>query len=248
MIKSNNLRSLLERRVTATILPQDDIPSSSLVLGTVEHELSANDLNLALGFKILNLLVESERLPDLVKHSSDNKAVSLGNTHKLIEALWANMACSEGTDARYNIIGAVLSVDRVGQVGGLKLVVNTCLTSDFQHAGAEINAVDLLSSELGQVDADETSATASVKDLYGRSNEVILLVIGREMLKDSLSNERRSLVLLTIDHIIVVGAGPVVIQLSHVLDVQVAIRTSQVGVVTMNVLIRVDGGCGGHDW
>jgi hypothetical protein len=217
------------------------------VLGAVKHELSADDLNLAFGFKVLDLLVEPERLPDLVEHGSDNKTISLGHTHKLIEALWANMACSECTDARYNIVGAGLSLDGVGQVRGLKLVVSTCLTGDVQHTGAEVNAVDLLGSELSQVDADETSATASVKDLHGRCNEVILPVTRSKMLKDSFGNKRRSLVLLTIDHIIVVGAGPVIIQLGHVLDVQVAVRTSQVGVVTMDVLVRVNGGCGGHD-
>ena len=91
------------------------------------------------------------------------------------------------------------------------------------------------------------SAAASVKDLYGRSNKAIFSVTRGEMLKDSLGDERRSLVLFTVDHIIVVGAGPVIIQFSHLLDVQVAIGACQVRVVTMNVLIRGNGGCGGHD-
>lgn len=243
----SDLDLVLERRVTTTILPQDNVPGSSLVLGTVQHELGANDLDLTLGFKVLDLLVEAEGLPDLIEHGGNNKAVGLGDTHKLIEALWADVACSEGTDTRHDIVSAGFGIDGVGEVGRLKLVVGAGLTSNVQHARAEVNTINLFGSEFGQVDTNETSAAAGIQNLHGRSNEVVFLVTRSEMLKDGLGNKRRSLIFLAVDHVIVVGAGPVIIQLGHVLDVQVTVGTCQVWVVTMNVLIRVNRGCGGHD-
>lgn len=239
---------LLQRGVTAAVLPEDDVPGGRLVLGAVQHELGADDLDLALCAELLDLLVEAERLPDLIEDGGDDQAVGLGHAHQLVEALRADVAGGESADAGRHVVGARQGVDRVGQVRRLELVVGACVAGDVQHARAEVDAVDLLSSELGQVDADEAGAAAGVEDLHRGRDEVAFLVTGGEVLADGLGDEWRCLVLLTINHIIVVSLGPVIIQLGHLLDVQLTIRTSQVRVVTVDVLIRVDGGCGRHGW
>ena len=218
------------------------------MLGAVQHELGADDLDLAFSTKLLDLLVEAQGLPDLVEDSGDDEAVGLGDTDQLVEALRADVAGGESADAGGDVVGAGQGVDGVGEVGRLELVVGAGVAGDVQHARAEVDAVDLLGSELGQVDADEAGAAASVQDLDGGGDEVAFTVAGSEVLADGLGDEWRGLVLLAVNHIVVVGLGPVIIQLGHLLDVQLTIRTSQERVVTVDVLIRVSGGGGGgHD-
>jgi len=218
------------------------------VLGAVQHELSADDLDLALGAELLDLLVEAERLPDLVEDSGNDETASLGDADQLVEALRADVAGGESANAGGDIVGAGQGIDGVGQISGLELVVGTCVASDVQHSRAEVNAVDLLGSELSQVDADEAGTTPGIEDLHRGRDEIAFLVAGGEVLANGLGDERRRLVLLAVHHIIVVGLGPVIIQLGHILDVEVTIRTSQVRVVTVDVLIGVDWGCGRHGW
>jgi hypothetical protein len=247
--RPSTITLLLERRVTAAVLPQDNVPGSGLVLGAVQHKLSADDLDLALSTELLNLLLEAERLPDLVEDGGDDEAVGLGDADQLVEALGADVAGGEGADAGGDVVGAGQGVDGVGEVGRLELVVGAGVAGDVQHAGAEVDAVDLLGAELGQVDADEAGAAAGVEDLDRGGDEVAFAVAGGEVLADGLGDEGRGLVLLAVNHVVVVGLGPVIIQLGHLLDVQFTIRTSQVRVVTVDVLIRVRGGGGGrHDW
>jgi len=100
------------------------------VLGAVQHELSADDLDLALGAELLDLLVEAERLPDLVEDSGDDEAVGLGDADQLVEALWTDVAGGEGADAGGDIVGAGQGVDGVGEVGRLELVVGTSVAGD----------------------------------------------------------------------------------------------------------------------
>lgn len=238
------------------------------MLRAVKHRLGAQHLDLGARTQGFNLSLESIALVNLREYCGNDETLRLHYADEFVEGLGTDVAGGESADAGDDVVSGVGRRDRVGEVYGCEVAVYAGLASDLKHAWAQVDAVDLLGTKLGEAEAkeamsavdhscslsrgehirdtDKASTTSGVENLNGWIDDATL---GRDQgVGDGLSDKWRSLVLFAFKDVSVIASSPVVIQLGHVLNVKLAIGALEVRVVARDVVVvstgRRDGGHG----